>query len=82
MNALLGIEALGALVIVWQSIEHFNRITRRTRLVVAAAWAALGGSAVWVFVEAMTGAHNPDARFAALCISVAALAITDRRRPR
>lgn len=77
--AVLLIELLAAGMLVWKSVEAFTRMTRATRWMYAAAWAALGGAAAATIAAALDGSLAADWR-TALVLSAAAVGVCVDRR--
>lgn len=79
MHAVILVEVLAALLLVWKAVEAFTRMSRCTRWPYAAAWAALGGAAATTIAAALEGSLVADWRTALVLAAVAVGVCVDRR---
>lgn len=78
-HALIMLEVLAAVLLVWKAVERFTRMSDCTRFAYAAAWAVVGGTAAATIAAAFDGELVADWRTAMLLVALAWLALIDRR---
>ena len=79
MYAVILVEVVAALLLVWKAVEAFTRMSRCTRWPYAAAWASLGGAAATTVAAALEGSLVADWRTALVLAAVAVEVCVDRR---